>query len=708
MAIIGDIRKKSGLLIAIVGIALAAFVLGDLLTKGPKRQKFNIGVIEGEDIPAIGFNQRVEDNLGYQRQNLGRENLTAEEQFNTRQSTWNEMVNEILMDKQYKALGMSVSTEELDELIRGANPHSYIQQSFTDPQTGVFNPELVNNFLVNLDKVEPAMRQRYLYIEKAVKNDRLNTKYNALITKAYYIPSVIAKADFASKTTQFEMLVVAKRFNALPDDEVTVTDKDLKNYYEENKFRFKQSEELRSIDYVVFNIEPSDDDRQKVVKEVYEINEEFKTAANPGLFVSSVSDKRYDSTWFRIGVLPLNIEEGLFGKPIGTTVGPFQEGNTFTMARLVDVQSRPDSLRASHILVSYQGARAKQDLTRSKEAAKKMADSIYTVVTRDRRQFAMLATAMSDDASAAMRAGDLGWFADGAMVYPFNEAVLKGKVGDIVQVETQFGYHIIDITGKKDLKPRYRVAKIERTIEPSTKTIQETYVKASQFSANNRNSTSFEKAVADMSLAKRSADDLTALSNNIPGIDTPREIVRWAFMEKTKKGDVSAAFELEGKFVVAVLKDIKPKGYQLFDIVKPNIEPLVRNQLKAKKLMTQMDDAMKASGDLSVIASALNSRVDTLTMVSFASGNLPLFGREPEVVGKASAMNPGDLSQPIIGQQAVYIIKIADKTNPVATDDDVRNNRMSTSSFFRSRAMRELFSNLEKNAKIEDHRMLYY
>ncbi len=708
MALIGEIRKKSGLLIVIIGVALASFVLGDLLTKGPQKQKFNVGVIDGEDLSIMTFNQRVEDNMGYRRQSLGRENLTAEEQFSVRQSTWEEMVNEILMNKQHEAVGLTVSTEELDELIRGANPHTYIQQSFTDSKTGVFDPQQVENFLQNFDQVEPATRQRYLYIEKAVKNDRLTTKYNNLVGRAYYVPTQIAKYDHQAKNRQLELRSVVQRYQIVPDEDVVITDKDLKNYYDKNSYRFTHANEFRSFDYVIFDVQPSEEDRAQITKEINEIYEEFKHTDNPGAFVNAVSDKRYDSTWFGRGVLQLNLEEPMFTSAIGTVVGPFVEENKFTLAKLVATQSRPDSMKASHILITYQGTGVNKEVTRTKERAQKIADSLFALIKNNRSMFMLYAATQSDDATAAQRGGDLNWFADGAMVGPFNEAVLKGRVGELVQVETRFGFHIVEITGKKELKPKVRVAIVERKIEPSTSTIQAAYVKASQFSGSNRNAESFEKAIADMGLAKRSADDIRAMDNNIPGISSPREIIRWAYDTKTKKGDVSPAFELEGVFVVAMLREVKEKGAMDFEQSKSLIEPLARREKKAEILINKFNDAANNNADLYAIAAKLNSTVDTLTFVNFSSSNLARYGREPIVVGNIFGLPQGKLSGTIKGDGGVYLLQPDSEKYTEPDEATLANTKRTLSSIFRSRASRETFVSIEKNAKIEDHRISYY
>jgi peptidyl-prolyl cis-trans isomerase D len=549
MALIGDIRKQSTLLIVIIGVALAAFVLGDLFSKGPRQGSFNIAEVDGEDIPILAYNQRLEESLNMRRQNLGRENLTPQEQYATRQSTWEEMIREILLDKEYDHLGLNISTEELDELVRGTEPHSFIRQSFTDPQTGVFDPAAVDNFLRNLDQVDPAMRQRYLFLEQAIKDDQLVNKHTDLLAKAYHVPTALATKDFMSKNRQANVKAVALRYQVIPDEEVAVTEQEMKRFYENNKFRYNQ-EDTRAIDYVIFEIQASEEDRERIAAEFNKLYEEFQQVNDIPVFVNAVSDSRYDSTWFKRGELPLKIDEALFEAPVGTMVSPFVEDGRHVMARLMDTGIRPDSLKASHILVSHQATGMNQQTTRTKEQAKNRADSLFNEIMKNRSKFADLALTMSDDPSAAQNQGDLGWFKDGAMVYPFNQAVIENRVGQIVMAESQFGFHIIEITGKTEPVQKVRVAIVDRFIEPSTRTVQETYVNASQFASTNRNSEAFEKAIVDAGLSKRNASSIKPMDNSIPGITMPRELIRWMYNEDTKVGDVSPAFDVEGSFVV--------------------------------------------------------------------------------------------------------------------------------------------------------------
>lgn len=707
MALIGDIRKRSGLLVIIIGVALAAFILGDFLSTRPRYQSINIGEVEGKEIPILDYNQRFEENLNMRRQNAQNENLSAQEQFNVRQSTWEEMIREIILGKNYETLGLNISKEELDDLVRGPNPHNFIRQSFTDPQTGTFDPATVNNFLKNLNQVDPQMRERYLYIEKAVKNDQLSNKHRDLIIKAYHVPEVLALKDFQTKNRQANLSVVALRYQNIPDEEANVTEQEMKRFYDNNTFRYTQ-EQSRSIDYVIFEIQPSEEDREKIAAEFNKLYNEFQQVQDIPLFVNTVSDSRYDSTWFKRGELPPQIEEKLFSAPVGTIVTPYIEDGKHIMAKLIESVSRPDSLKASHILVSYQGTGVNQQISLTKDQAKNRADSIFSEIKRNRSKFAEIARTLSDDATAAEKNGDLGWFLDGQMVYPFNQAVLDGKVGDIVQVESQFGFHIVEITGKTQPLSKVRVATVTRLIEPSTRTVQETYVNASQFASTNKTSAAFEKAITDAGLSKRSADNVKPMDNNIPGITSPREIIRWMYSEKTKVGDVSPAFDVDGSFVVATLKNIQEKGTMPFELAKGMIEPLVRREKKAEIISKRMEDAILESSDLQVIASKLGVEVESMEDILLSSVNLPNYGREPKIIGKIFAQEENQLSKPIEGEQAVYLVRVDKFIVTEPKDDDLNGIRRVLTNNFRSRVTREIVKAIEDNASITDNRIMFY
>jgi len=705
MALIGRIRKHSGFLVIIIGVALAAFVLGDFIKKRPRTANY-IAEVAGEKISPTDFNKKVEENIAIRKQNSGKENLTATENYEVRQQTWNQVMNEIVMNKQYEELGVNVTVDELNDLIRGKNPHQYIQQSFKDPKTGQFDPKLVNNFLQNLDKVDPAMKDRYLMIEKAIKSDRLTTKYNSLITKGFYVPAAFAKLEYESRSRTAKVRLTGLRYQTISDSTIKATDADYQKYYDENSYKFKQDRPTRDVEYVVFDVQASADDRTKIQEDVNKLYQEFQTVTDVPTFINSVSDTRYDSTWHKKGSLPARIDSAVFAVAPGTIFPPFEENGTIHIAKLMDVQSRPDSMRASHILIAFAGTGVSDKITRSKDAAKKTADSLLAVVKKDPKLFEMIATSKSDDQSSATKGGDVNWFADGSMVPSFNNAVLKGKVGDIVLVESKFGFHVIKITGKKEPVKKVRVAILDRKVEPSGKTFQDIFAQANSFAADNTTIEKFEKTVTDKGLNKRLAERLEPMANSIPGINSPREIVRWAFNESTKKGNVSTVFDTDGSYVVAALKEVREKGILPLEQVKDNIKPMVIRDKKAGILMKRISDKMASAKSIDQLAAAFQIKIDTADL-SFASPNIPNYGREPQLVGTVFSMKKGQLSAPLKGEMAVYVVIIDNITEP-APAKDYKNEMMQLNSFFAGMAPRQIPTILEEKAKIKDNRILFY
>ncbi len=707
MAIIGEIRKRYWLLVGIIGVALLLFVLSDFQRKGTK-QSNTVGVIAGEKLAITEFNKKVDENVELQKANSGKDNLTAEENFQLRQQTWQQVVNEIVLTKQYEILGVTVSIEELDDLIRGNNPHQYIVQSFTDPNSGQFDQKAVNNFLQNLDnpeQVAPEMKQRYLMMEKAIKADRLSTKYNNLITKAFYTPTALAKRNYIESNAMAVVRVAGMRYQLVPDSLVTVTDADYEKYYKENQYRYKQDRPVRNLQYVLFEPKMSEEDIVLLKTNIQKAYDEFLVAEDVAGFVNSISDTRYDSSWRKRGSFDPMLDSMLFNAPVGQVMQPIEDNGMYRIFKVVDKQAKPDSLKASHILVSYAGTPVKE-ATRTREAAEKLADSIMNVVKTNAGMFDVLAATLSDDQVAKAKSGDLGWFADGAMVPEFNEAVLKGTVGDIKKVETQFGYHIIKVAGKKDLSTKIKVASVDFTMEPGTKTIENIYNEASTFAAANNTIEKFEKAVKDQGLNLRSADRLSEAENTIPGLKTAREVVRWSFNEETDKGAVSNVFDVEGIYVVAALKEKIEKGFVPLEALKESIKPLVIREKKAEFLIKKVNNQFAKLKDVNALIQEFpNIKIDTVD-VSFQSANIPNYGHEAKLTGEIFAAAKDKLNGPIQGEQGVYVFILETMKEAPATTD-YENQKKQMALYFQGRA--GMLSNiLQEKAEIKDNRLMFF
>ena len=711
MAVIGKIRKRGGIITIVIGIALAAFVLGDFVRKRPKDNK-NLCEISGEKITYVNFEKKVDEQLELVKQQTGKENPTTTEVFQIREQVWKNLVRDIILGKEYDELGIDVSAEELTDLVTGKEPHQYILQNFTDPQTGQFNPVAVNNFMKNIDQYEeqkPGTKVQWENLLESIKSDRIYTKYLNLINGGLYIPKVLAKMDYEQKNKKAVFRFFVDKYSNIADNSVTVSQDDFQKYYDAHKHEYEQ-EASRDIEYMVFDVIPSDADIKKVDEEVKQIRIDIEKQKNEEIpaFVSRNSDGKYDSSYYKKGALPLLLDTIVFKAKKGDIIGPLYNDYTYTIVKVIDFQMRPDSMKASHILIAYKGSlKDDEKITRTKEEARKTADSLLTVIKKDKKKFDEIAKTMSDDPTAKEKAGDLGWFADGSMVGPFNEACLKGKEGDMEVVETTFGYHVIKVTGKKKPENKIQLAVITREAEPGNETFQSVYLQASTFAGENTTTEQFNKSVIDKKLNKRLAENITPMSDNIPGLDSPREIIRWAYEEKTKKGDVSKVFDLQGKYVVANLKEVREKGIPTLDEIKTNLEPLVKREKKAEMIIKKINSLKTTGITIDLLAEKDKATIDTLDFITFSSYSIPGFGPEPEIIGSLFTLKKGDMSEPLKGKAGVFVIYVDNFTEaPAITDYTANKNQIIMN--FKSRIGYDIYGSLEKSAKIVDNRILFY
>jgi len=716
MALIGKIRKRGGIITIVIGIALAAFVLGDFWKKSSKGSKNNnAGEVSGEKITYVDFEKKVAGQEEMMKQQSGKE-MTAAERYKLQEDTWKTLVRDIVLGKEYDDLGLTVSTEEMWELVQGKEPHQYITQNFADPQTGVFNPEQVRTFLKNLDQYEekkPGTKAQWDNLEDLIKSDRLYNKYLNLIKGGYYVPKAMAKDDYIQKNKKAVFRFFADKYSNIADTKITLTGDELQTYYDTHKNEYEQ-EASRDIEYVSFDIVPSAADLKKAKDDITKIYTEFDATdtSNVQTYVNKTSDDKFDSTFYKKEKLPTPLDSTVFKLKVGDLIGPLDNDYVYTIAKVMGFQTRPDSMKASHILVAYAGAtRAAETVTRTKEKAKAMADSLLKIIIKNPKLFDTIATKNSDDAVASKKAGDLDWFTDtdagGQMIGAFTNACAKGKVGEVKVVETDFGYHIIKITGKKALKKKVRLAIITKKTEPSKETTDAIYNAASAFAGENLTIDDFDKAVISKKLTKKSAEEVTPMTNTISGLESPREIVRWMYDADTKKGAISKVFDLQTAYVVAALKEIREKGIPTLDQIKTKIEPLAKRDKKADMIIKKIN-AMKTAGtSLDILALKDSAKVDTLDYITFSSYSIPGYGPEPAVLGKLFTMKAGTMSEPIKGNMAVFVIYLEKYIDPAPTTD-YKSTIGQLVQNFKSRAGYELYPALEKNAKVVDKRWMFY
>ena len=702
MAAIEKIRRRSGLLIAIIGIALLAFVLQDLFQSQGRSTGPSVAVVDGDKISIRDYELLKEKNLENRKSSTNNNNLSSAETYSVYNNTLEEMIKNNLMTKEYEAAGIGITSEELMDQMTGENPHEWIKQSFSDANG--FDPQRVTQYLQNLGDLPAEYYNRWIDFEKALKQNRLETKFDNLVKASYFLPTALAKKYYENKNMKASADVIALRYTTIPDSTVVVTDADNRAFYEENKYRY-ETDERRDIEYVVFEIQPSLEDRQEALKFVQDMKADFTATENVASFVNANSDKRYDSTWVGRKDVPEQVEKAVFdnGNGVGYVYGPFENDNAFNLVRIVDMQSRPDSLKASHILIGYKDAYGSQD-TISKEQAEAKANELLAQLKAAKNNdelFAALATEYNTDATKD-KGGDLDWFLDGQMVPEFNEFVMNNPVGTLGVVETPFGYHVVKVTGKTEPQPKARLAYLTHDITSSTKTYQNIYAQANKFVTENRTYDQFNQAIEEQGLTKRTMPRMNKSTYQIAGIDNPREIVRWAFDEKTKKGDVSEKiFELDNMLVVAALTGVVHEGYAPMEAILDQAKYQILNKKKGEIAV----EKMKACGsDIDRMINELGAESTTVSDITIDSRVLGNFGVEAEMVGRLLGMKEGEEIGPIAGNSSAFIIKNVKFTVPAETDNYSDIVREKTSQFTNKVGGGAVYNAIRNQAKIKDNR----
>lgn len=705
MAIIGKIRKHSGLAVIIVGVAIAAFVIGDFGKRNATRTTA-IAEVDGEDIPYADFSTRVDEAIENQKKNSESDKISDQEVYSIRESVYKAMIKDIIMGKQLEELALTVSPEELFDQVQGRQPHRFILQYFTDPKTGMYDPAMVLNYLKNLDRMEPEAKTQWLSFEKAIKEDRLQTKYNTLVGKAYYVPRAILKRDYENTNRYYNIRYVAPPFASIPDSAVKLTEEDYQKFYDKNKGYFYQDDNYRDLEYVVFDVVASDIDRKKTAEDVQQLYREFEVSSNPISFVFANTDVKLDSVFVKKGTLPGKLDSIMFAAQKGTLVAPFEFNNAWYMAKLIDTKERPDSVKGSMILISFEGL-GLENVKRTKDQAQKTADSLLVILKKNPERFIELAKSVSDYPSAKEDGGDLKWMTDGDPNFAlFFDAGVDLKVNEVKILESRLGYALFKVDEKTKAEKKVKVAMLQRNIEPSNQTFQDTYLKASAFAGENKTQEAFDKAAVENGLNKRQAQSIREMDNGVMGLNPARELVRWTFAENTKVGEVSPVFDLTGKYVVAIVKNISEKGEQPLEAIKPRIEPSVKNIKKIEILAERIKEAMTRTQDINTLAGTLNGKVDTVT-VTFAGYARTQISSEQDVIGKVFSLPKGKLSGPFNGNFGSYIV-IVDEILEPPQKEDLSMERMQSERNVAARAGTQAYDAIEKIVTIKDNRMLFY
>ena len=712
MAVIGSIRKRGGLIAAVIGIALLAFVLGDFITGGQSffNSEQNAGEVAGNSIPVIAFENEVQRIADVQKERRQQAALDDETMSKIRDNVWEKFVNELALKPEFQSAGISVSDGEVKELILGNDADPLVVQYFTDQQnnqiipyfrdqmTGKLKPSSVKTYV---DSLPPEEKRRWAEFEDMLRDALAQNKYLTLIKKGLYVTTQQAKQEYANLNRSVNFKYIVKPYTSLADSLVQVNEQDKLKFYNENQYTFKQ-EASRKLEYVIFDLKPTQLDFDEVKNEMNKLAGEWKEInsfkEDSFMVVREADSRSFDTTHYGKGQLPMQIDSLAQASDKGTILPIYMENSQYKLSKVTHWEMTPDSVKARHILI-------KVDATDSigKATAKIKIDSIKSVLLK-KHNFAEMAKMASEDAASKDTGGVLGWFTIGKMVPEFQNACFHGKKGDMPIAFSKFGYHLIEILDQSAYTRKTQVATIDRIVEPGNKTRQDVYNNTVDFVTKYHTSETYEKGVEEMHMVKRLADPLKENTQAITGIENPRDIIKWAF--NAEKGDVSTEpFSFHDKYVVAHLAEIREEGIAPIEQKKEEVETGAK---KAKKASTFIEEMNKfGATTIEDYASKLNLQVNPAEGATFTAYSIPNIGREMNLYGALFTMKQNQLSKPVAGESGVYVVKIEKITEAPATAD-YSSAKTQAKNNYAYRADVEAIEAIKKKAEIKDNRAKFF
>lgn len=705
MSVLQLLREQGAIFVTIIiGLSLFLFVVSDFFGNGrgqrlKQREFYEIGEIGGESVSYQDYDLKLQ-NLTEIYKLSGRSNIDEATIESIREQTWQQIIRESILESQYKKLGIGVSTEEVDEMVLGNNPHQIVQQLFTDQQTGAFNKSFLVNFLKQTE-VDETAKKYWLFFENEIVNDKMNSKYNNLVSKGLFVTSKQAEYDKTLASNSVDFSFIIKNYAVISDSSVSINDNDIEAYYDGHKNSYKRTA-LRDIEYVTFDIVPSADDIKLTEDWINKTKEEFANAADPVQFINMTADSRHVGFFTTLDGVPENLQEFVKNEDINTVFGPYNEVGAYKLAKLLEVADRPDSVHVRHILLS-------PNQTRSLDDVMTLADSLISMI-KTGVPFEVMAMSNSDDQGSAQIGGDLGWFTEGRMVVPFNNACFSGKKGEIKTVETTFGIHIIEILDQSKYSRKYSVGYVDRNVVPGSLTTQNIYSEASQFAGTNDTYEKFNKAIAEKNLTKRVANDIAPQQKTLPDLENPRSLIISLFQTDANKiildNSQQAVFEVGNKYVVAFCSKVQNEGIAELKDVRNDVRFALLKDKKAELLISEFNKNIEAGRSIDDIARIMGLSVQEATQINFRSYTVPGVGTEPSLVAAACVAQQGVVTGPVKGNNGVFML-VANTVTPSA-GEDVKLLQERLTSTFQMRGSYEAYESLRKGANIVDKRYKFY
>lgn len=688
MAGLNTLRTKGGLFLTIfIGLALLLFIVSLAFENGGMGgQDPQVAEINGEKITYTHYQEIFDATQNNLSTMSGQDYSSSEAQDAVHNVAWQQLLNQYAIEPGFNKMGIAVTDEERIELISGQYASPIIVSAFTNPETGMFSPEEVVNFLNAAaadDQYGPVMMQRYDMLVRDAQVQRSMEKYVGLVAKGVFVNDLEVAAGVTAANKAFSGRWVGKNFNEVADSLVKVENADIEKYYNERKKMFKQSPS-RSISYIVFEVDPTENDRLAAAKEVEQIAAEYAATDEPMIYAKSKSRQTVDEAYYSREALSAEMAAIAFGKDRSQIYGPILENDVYHISRVTDVRSMPDSVGVSYIVLAQNIAKA---------------DSLMAVAKAG-GDFAALALEFSEDRATAELGGELGTMPYSAYPEEFRAEIDNASKGSIFKVDMGQVAYIVRVDRKDAPVMKAQVATITYPVMASPATEKEIHSLANQFSVAAQGSVDkFNAAASEYAKVPRVAR-VTNNDRQIAGMDEDsRSIVRWSF--DAEVGEVSEIYTVDRDYVVAIVTEKRDEEYATVQQVYNEIYPMVLNQKKFELLKAEL-----AGKSIDEAAAAMGVEVGTFENVTANGFYIDGIGIAPRSIGAISRGAQGELSQPINDITGAYIFaidEVVEAENQTADEERVRMAAMAE-----AQAAQRMNQALFEGSEIEDMRVKFF
>ena len=708
MAILQKIRDRSGLLIAVIGVALLAFILGDLLTSGNtflRKYQDKAFVVDGDIVSTQEYFDRVAEWEEFQKMISGDNSFDENATAQIRDIVYQQMVKERVLDLQAKKLGLSVSKGEINDLVHGDVISPLLQQLplFVDPQTGMFDKNALMNFLTTINTEEsmlppeqvPMVRQYksiWLFIENLIKYQRLEEKYGTLLSSAVMVNDLEAKTTFDQSQENADIIYTVQNYYSIPDSLAIVTDAEIKKFYNENQRLFKTATPMAKVTYFTKEIVPSDEDFDEVEAMTSEVHEKLLTTTNAAAVVSDYSDVPFQDVYLSGKLLTPDERSFVQSAEVSDVYGPFRDGDSFKLFKYLGKTIAPDSVKVRMIGIPENMA--------NDSLVTAFVDSLYTVI-KEGKDFAEVA----DEINPQSNGGEVGWVREIDLIQAgpdVAQSIFSIPTGTVSKLSMPGQQSLIFVEEKTSPVEKYKLAVVNMPVIVSDKTQNNIDNELNQLVSDSEIKTKFTELAQEKGYSVMPSQTISATDHLLGQIQGSRQIVNWAFNEK--EGSIKK-FDLSRNRVVARLDKIMPSGVAPLSEVADNIRSLIMRDKKAEKIISELES--KNITSLEDYAEAMNTEIDSVRFVDFNTTNITNLGSEPVINAYAAYAPLNTVVGPLKGSRGVFALSVINRER-ADEDYDAEEQKMNLQSDNLYRLQAQAIEVLKDKMKVVDNRYKFY